>query len=49
VLQEQCRDEGLDFNKAFPQPPGLEQYRQQQLQKLAPGQPPPPRPLPPPG
>lgn len=26
-LREQCKDQGLDFDKAFPAPPGLKEYR----------------------
>ncbi len=38
LLRDQCDREGLDFDKAFPPPPGLEQYRQWQQQQLLPGQ-----------
>ncbi len=38
MLQDQCDREGLDFAKAFPKPPGLEQYRQWQQQQGAPGE-----------
>lgn len=38
LLRDQCDREGLDFNKAFPPPPGLEQYRQWQQQQLLPQQ-----------
>ena len=38
LLRDECDREGLDFNKAFPAPPGLQQYRQWQQQQMLPGQ-----------
>jgi len=38
-LQAQCRAEELDFQKAFPAPPGLEEYRARQRRRLVPAQP----------
>jgi len=32
ALRRQCEAEGLDFDKAFPAPPGLEEYRERQRQ-----------------
>ena len=33
-LRARCRDQGLDFEKAFPAPAGLEQYRRQMMRRL---------------
>ena len=38
LLRDQCDREGLDFNKAFPPPAGLEQYRQQLREQMRPGE-----------
>jgi len=34
LLADQCKREGIDFDKSFPAPPGLEEYRQWQQQQL---------------
>ncbi|MCJ7543882.1 MAG: hypothetical protein MUP47_04845 [Phycisphaerae bacterium] len=46
LLRDQCDREGLDFDKAFPAPAGLQEYRQQQRQQMLPGQQPAPQELP---
>ncbi len=33
-LELQCKDQGLDFKKAFPEPPGMEALRNQMRQQI---------------
>ena len=39
VLRRECAEKGLDFDKAFPAPPGLRAYREEQQRQLAPVEP----------
>jgi len=38
-LRRECAEQGLDFERAFPAPPGLQEFREQQRRQLAPVEP----------